>query len=57
MGKFIKTGRVVVLLKGRHAGKKAVVVKTFDEGSKSKPFGHCLIAGVAKVPLIGFPSS
>ena len=32
MGKFIKAGRVVILLNGRYAGKKAVCVKTFDEG-------------------------
>ncbi len=33
MGKFIKSGRVVVLLQGRFAGRKAMVVKTFDDGS------------------------
>merc|ERR1719274_409931 len=36
---------------GRYAGKKALVVKTFDEGSKARPFPHCLVAGVAKAPL------
>jgi len=41
MGKFIKAGRVVVLLQGRYTGKKGIVVKTFDDGSKSRPFGHC----------------
>eukprot|EP00927_Polykrikos_kofoidii_P086728 TRINITY_DN980_c0_g1_i1.p1 TRINITY_DN980_c0_g1~~TRINITY_DN980_c0_g1_i1.p1 ORF type:complete len:148 (+),score=32.38 TRINITY_DN980_c0_g1_i1:83-526(+) len=51
MGKFIKTGRVVVMLNGRYTGKKAVVVKTFDEGSKARPFGHALVAGVDKAPL------
>merc|ERR1719198_443312 len=51
MGKFIKTGRVVVVLSGRFAGKKAVVVKTFDEGSRARPFGHALVAGVAKTPM------
>merc|ERR1719272_310575 len=51
MGKFIKAGRVVVLLNGRYAGRKAMVVKTFDDGSKSRPFGHCLVAGVDKAPL------
>lgn len=39
MGKFIKAGRVVICLQGRYAGKKAVVVKTFDEGSKTRAFG------------------
>merc|ERR1719215_1347687 len=51
MGKFIKSGRVVVLLQGRFAGKKAIVVKAFDDGSRSRPFGHCLVAGVEKAPL------
>merc|ERR1712137_859302 len=51
MGKFIKTGRVVVLLNGRFAGRKAIVVKAFDEGSKARPFGHALVAGVDKPPL------
>ena len=51
MGKFIKSGRVVVLLGGRFAGKKAVVVKTFDDGTKSRPFSHALCAGVQKAPM------
>mmetsp|Transcript_97727 Transcript_97727/g.276452 ORF Transcript_97727/g.276452 Transcript_97727/m.276452 type:complete len:148 (+) Transcript_97727:76-519(+) len=51
MGKFIKSGRVVVLLNGRYTGKKAIVVKTFDDGSKARPFGHALVAGVDQPPL------
>merc|ERR1740117_2606055 len=27
-----------------------MVIKTFDDGSKARPFGHCLIAGVDKAP-------
>eukprot|EP00971_Amphidinium_carterae_P076700 1515116-Amphidinium_carterae.1 len=50
MGKFIKAGRVVVLLQGRYSGKKGIVVKTFDEGTKARPFGHCLVAGVENAP-------
>ena len=30
----MKKGRVVILLAGRHAGKKAVIVKQHDEGRK-----------------------
>ena len=30
----MKQGRVVILLAGRHAGKKAVVVKQYDDGKK-----------------------
>merc|ERR1719428_1621651 len=51
MGKFIKAGRVVVLLNGRYTGKKAIVVKTFDDGSRNRPFGHALVAGVDRPPL------
>ena len=51
MGKFIKAGRVVVLTNGRFAGKKAIVVKAFDDGSKHRSFGHCLVAGVERAPL------
>jgi len=41
------------LLNGKHAGHKAVIVKTFDEGDKSsdkKHYGHALVAGVAHYP-------
>jgi len=52
MGKFIKTGRVVLLLSGRYAGKKAVIVKTFDEGNKERKFGHALVAGIERPPRV-----
>merc|ERR1712176_256862 len=32
------------------AGKKAVVVKTFEEGTSDKRFSHCLVAGLANGP-------
>lgn len=38
----IKSGKVVILTAGRFAGKKAVVVKTSEEGNQSKKFGHAL---------------
>merc|ERR1712146_727995 len=47
----IKTGRICILTGGRYAGKKGLVVKTFDEGTKARSFAHCLVAGVAKAPL------
>ena len=50
MGKFIKSGRVVVVLQGRLAGKKGVVIKTSDEGNKERKFGHALVAGVERAP-------
>lgn len=45
-----EAGKVVIVLAGRHAGKKAVVVKTFDDGNSDKRFAHCLIAGLARNP-------
>jgi len=51
MGKFIKTGRIVVVLQGRYSGKKAIVIKTYDDGTKARPFGHCLVGGVERAPL------
>jgi large subunit ribosomal protein L27e len=33
------------------AGKKAVIVKAFDDGTKARPFGHALVAGVERAPL------
>lgn len=51
MGKFIKPGKVVIILAGRYAGKKAIVVKSFDDGTKDREFGHCLVAGIERSPL------
>lgn len=45
-----ESGKVVIVLAGRYAGRKAVVVKTFDEGSDDKKFSHVLIAGIARGP-------
>jgi len=47
----MKPGRVVILLAGRRAGKKAVIVKQFDEGKKGKAFPHALVAGVERTPM------
>jgi ribosomal protein L14E/L6E/L27E len=41
---------VVIVLNGRYAGRKAVVVRTFDDGHKERKFGHALIAGVDRAP-------
>ena len=50
MGKIMKRGRVVILLAGRHSGKKAIVVKQIDEGKKNRKFGHALVAGIERSP-------
>lgn len=38
------------MLSGRHAGKKVVVVKQSDEGTKDRPYPHALVAGIDKYP-------
>ncbi|KAI6649141.1 Ribosomal protein L27 [Oopsacas minuta] len=51
MGKIMKPNKVVVVLAGRHAGKKGVVVKTFEGGQdKGKAFSHALVAGIERYP-------
>jgi len=50
MGKIMKGGKVVLLLSGRYAGRKAVIVKPSDEGTTDKPFSHALVAGIDRYP-------
>ncbi|XP_044983819.1 60S ribosomal protein L27-like, partial [Hordeum vulgare subsp. vulgare] len=48
MVKFLKPGKAVILLQGRYVGKKAVIVRVFEEGTRDHTYGHCLVAGLAK---------
>merc|ERR1712018_1066874 len=50
MGRFIKSGRVVILTAGKYAGKKAVVVKETNEGTQDRLYGHALVAGIDRYP-------
>ena len=45
MAKFSRVGKVTVVVRGCHAGKKVVIVKPRDEGSKNHGFLHALVAG------------
>lgn len=47
----LKAGKVVILLTGRYAGKKAVVIKTQDDGTADRSYGFCIVAGIDKYPL------
>lgn len=51
--KFLKPGKAVIILNGRFAGKKAVILKNFDDGEKSssKHFGCALVVGIERAPL------
>merc|ERR1719483_1920725 len=48
--KFMKSGKVVLVLGGRFAGRKAVIVKNYDDGTTDKPYGHALVAGIDRYP-------
>ncbi|XP_969072.1 large ribosomal subunit protein eL27 [Tribolium castaneum] len=50
MGKIMKPGKVVLVLAGRYAGRKAIVVKNNDEGSGDKQYGHAIVAGIDRYP-------
>lgn len=46
----MKSGKVVVVLNGRFAGKKAVIIKNHDDGSNDRQYGHALVAGIDRYP-------
>lgn len=48
--KFLLPGKVVLVLAGRFAGRKAVIIRNFDDGVAGRPYGHALVAGVDKYP-------
>ncbi|KAF5205497.1 60S ribosomal protein L27 [Thalictrum thalictroides] len=50
MVKFLKPNKAVIVLQGRFAGRKAVIIRQFDEGTRERPYGHCLVAGISKYP-------
>ncbi|KAI8909775.1 ribosomal L27e protein family-domain-containing protein [Gorgonomyces haynaldii] len=50
MVKFLKPNKTVLLLQGRYAGKKAVIVKNNDEGTKEHPYPHAIVAGIQEYP-------
>merc|ERR1712156_340653 len=50
--KFLKNGKVVILLHGRYAGRKAVIVKNFDDPSNTnRKYAHCMVVGIDRYPL------
>ena len=50
MVKFYKPGKVVVVLNGRNAGSKGVIVKSNYESVKDRKYPHCLVVGLSKGP-------
>ncbi|ESK87980.1 60s ribosomal protein l27 [Moniliophthora roreri MCA 2997] len=50
MVKVYKPGKVAIVLQGRQAGKKVVVIKQLDEGTKERPYPHAIVAGIERYP-------
>lgn len=46
----LKSGKIVILLQGRYAGKKAVILQSQDSGTSKHSYGHCVVAGIEKYP-------
>lgn len=44
------SAQVAIVLQGRQAGKKVVVIKQLDEGTKERPYPHAIVAGVERYP-------
>merc|ERR1712203_1169145 len=40
----------VLLLSGRYAGRKAVIVKSYDDGTGDRQYGHALVIGMERYP-------
>ncbi|CAD6571003.1 MAG: hypothetical protein CYPHOPRED_004242 [Cyphobasidiales sp. Tagirdzhanova-0007] len=50
MGKIFRPAKVCIVLSGRYSGRKVVVIKQSDEGTKDRPYPHAIVAGVDKYP-------
>ncbi|EKM78317.1 hypothetical protein AGABI1DRAFT_114625 [Agaricus bisporus var. burnettii JB137-S8] len=50
MVKVYKPGKVAIILQGRQAGKKVVIIKQVDESNKGKPFPYAIVAGIERYP-------
>ena len=47
---MIATGRFVILLQGRHAGKKAVVLQAYPEPTEERKYPHAVVLGIEEAP-------
>jgi large subunit ribosomal protein L27e len=50
MVKFYKPGKVVLVLNGRYAGHKGIIIRSNYESVKDRKYPHCLVVGLAKGP-------
>lgn len=47
---LVETGRFVVMLQGRRAGKKAIVLAAYPEGTEERNYPHAYVLGIDKCP-------
>lgn len=50
MVKVYKPGKVAIILQGRQAGKKVVIIKQVDDGTKERQYAHAIVAGIERYP-------
>ena len=50
MTKFLKAGKVVVILSGEYAGKKAFIVKVNESGDSKYKFPYAIVCGLERGP-------
>ncbi|KFO27047.1 60S ribosomal protein L18a [Fukomys damarensis] len=50
MGKFMKPGKVVLVLARRYSGSKAIITKNISEGTSNHPYRHTLVARIDHFP-------
>uniref|UniRef100_A0A2I2YHR4 Large ribosomal subunit protein eL27 n=1 Tax=Gorilla gorilla gorilla TaxID=9595 RepID=A0A2I2YHR4_GORGO len=50
MGKFMKPGKVALVLAGHYSGGKAIIMKNIDDGTSDRPYSHSLVAGIDCYP-------
>ena len=46
----MRPGRVVILLSGKHAGNKGIIISAFPNGLKDRKYPLCLVAGISRPP-------
>ena len=50
MVKFYKPGKIVIVLNGRYAGRKGIIVKSNYESVRDRKYPHCMVVGLAQGP-------
>ncbi|KAL5971239.1 60S ribosomal protein L27, partial [Taenia solium] len=48
--RLMRPGMAVIILSGKYAGRKAIIIKNYDDGSAQKPYGHALVVGIDRYP-------